>query len=241
MNKILITGGCSFSECMYNATWPRHLEDALSVYRLASTAVGSQGNGLISRKIIYQVSKLLASRRAEDLLVGIMWSGPDRHDYYIHDTNTAPIVLKEDSAMKNPIRFIHKTEGSWTMISPGWRMPASVNYYANFHDSIGHYIYTLEHILRTQWFLKSMGVKYFMTTYTGEVLPDIVKTQTDTKHLYELVDTGAFLPVIGEYEWCRDYSGLEFPIPNDKHPSVEQHQAFTQQIILPFLKEKNLI
>jgi hypothetical protein len=235
--KMLITGGCSFSV----STWPWYLENALPAYRLVSTAMGSQGNGLISRKIIYQVSKLLASRRSEDLLVGIMWSGPDRHDYYIHNTNTAPIVYKEDNWMQNPTRFIPDTEGAWTIISPGWRMPSAANYYVNFHDSIGQYIYTLEHILRTQWFLQSMGVKYFMTTYTGEVLPEIVKTHNDTKHLYELVDTSVFLPVLGEYEWCRDYSDLEFPNPEDNHPSREQHRAFADQVILPFLKERNLI
>ena len=80
-----------------------------------------------------------------------------------------------------------------------------------------------------------------MTTYTMEVIPDYVKTWADIKHLCNEVNFSNFLPVIGEYEWCRDYSGLEFPMPNDKHPSVEQHRAFTQQIILPFLKEKNYI
>jgi hypothetical protein len=80
-----------------------------------------------------------------------------------------------------------------------------------------------------------------MTTYTGEVLPEIVKTHNDTKHLYELVDTSVFLPVLGEYEWCRDYSDLEFPNPEDNHPSREQHRAFADQVILPFLKERNLI
>jgi hypothetical protein len=50
-----------------------------------------------------------------------------------------------------------------------------------------------------------------------------------------------FLPVLGEYEWCRDYSDLEFPNPEDNHPSREQHRAFADQVILPFLKERNLI
>ena len=80
-----------------------------------------------------------------------------------------------------------------------------------------------------------------MSTYTSAVLPEIVKTHNDTRHLYELVDASMFLPVLGEYEWCRDYSRLSFPMPNDPHPSAEQHQAFVQQIILPYLKEKHSI
>jgi hypothetical protein len=200
--------------------------------------MGSQGNGLISRRVIYQVTETLKQHSVENILVGVMWSGPDRHDFYQRQTAQ---VIREDGWMENPTRFVPNGQGAWTMISPGWRMPASTNYYVNFHDQIAQYIYTLEHILRTQWFLKSQNIKYFMSTYTSAVLPDIVKTHNDTRHLYELLDHSVFLPVSGEYEWCRDNSGLEFPAPNDNHPSVEQHQAFTQQIVLPFLKERNYI
>ena len=80
-----------------------------------------------------------------------------------------------------------------------------------------------------------------MSTYTAAVLPPIVKTHNDTQHLYQLLDQDMFLPVTGEYEWCRDHSGLPFPMPADPHPSVEQHQAFVNQIILPYLKERNYI
>ena len=237
--KQLITGGCSFSECISHAgTWPRHLADALPGYEHTSTAMGSQGNGLISRRVIYQVTEALKQTSADNMLVGVMWSGPDRHDFYQQQTAQ---VIREDGWMENPTRFVLNGQGAWTMISPGWRMPASTNYYVNFHDQIAQYIYTLEHILRTQWFLKSQNIKYFMSTYTSAVLPDIVKTHNDTRHLYELLDHSVFLPVPGEYEWCRNNSGLEFPAPNDNHPSVEQHQAFTQQIVLPFLKERNYI
>jgi len=237
--KTLITSGCSFSECInHTGTWPRHLADALPNYQHTSTAMGSQGNGLISRRVLYQVTEALKENSAEEILVGIMWSGPDRHDYY---TTTSPVVFKEDLWMENPTRFVPNGQGAWNIVSPGWRMPAAANYYVNFHDQIAQYIYTLEHILRTQWFLQFLGVKYFMSTYTGAVLPPIVKTHNDTQHLYQLLDQDMFLPVTSEYEWCRDHSGLPFPMPADPHPSVEQHQAFVNQIILPYLKERNII
>jgi hypothetical protein len=81
--KQLITSGCSFSECRSHVgTWPKHLADALPDYAHVSTAMGSQGNGLISRRAIYQVTEALKQTSPEDILVGIMWSGPDRHDFY---------------------------------------------------------------------------------------------------------------------------------------------------------------
>lgn len=238
--NILITGGCSFSECIstHISTWSRHLATALPEYQHVSTAMGSQGNGLISRRVIYQVTETLKQTPAKDILVGIMWSGPDRHDFYQLGTKE---LANDDGWMENPTKFVPNGKGAWTIVSPGWRMPASANYYVNFHDVVGQYIYTLEHILRTQWFLKSHGIKYFMSTYTGEVLPDIVKTHIDMQHLYNLIDPSVFLPVIGEYEWCKDHSGLEFPMPGNNHPSTKQHKLFTDQIILPFLKERNYI
>jgi hypothetical protein len=186
--------------------------------------------------VIYQVTETLKHTTADDILVGIMWSGPDRHDFYQLGNKQFD---NQDGWIENPTRFVPNGQGAWTIVSSGWRMPESANYFVNFHDFVGQYIYTLEHILRTQWFLQSKSIRYFMSTYTSAVLPEIAKTHNDTRHLYELIDVNAFLPVSGEYEWCRDHSGLPFPMPTDPHPGVEQHQAFVNQIILPHLKERN--
>ena len=237
--KKLITGGCSFSECLeHPGTWPRHLATALPKYRHISTAMGSQGNGLISRRIIYQVTEALTQTAADDLLVGVMWSGPDRHDFYVQRN---PEVLASDRRMENPTRFVKGGSGAWAITNHHWETDLDKLYYTKFHTYHGALIYTLEHILRTQWFLTQHGIRYFMTTYTGEVLPDIAKTHRDMQHLYNLIDTGVFLPVVGEYEWCRDYSGLEFPVPDDNHPGTDQHRLFVEQVVLPFLKERNSI
>ena len=141
--------------------------------------------------------------------------------------------------MKNPTKFIPDSASRWTILNQGWTIPLAKNYYRHFHDMIGQYIYSYEHILRTQWFLKLHNIKYFMSTYTNEVLQET--THPDVKHLHDQIDFKQFLPVTGEYEWCRDYSGLDFTVKGDNHPSSEQHQLFTEQIILPFLKEKQYI
>jgi hypothetical protein len=236
--KQLITGGCSFSECLspWIDTWPKHLARSLTEYTHESTGMGSQGNGLISRRVIYQVIQSLKEYNSNDLLVGIMWSGPDRHDVYFQKT---PPLVKEDGYMENPTKFVPESNGSWTIMSHNWQTELSQNYYQHYHDMIGQYIYSNEHILRTQWFLKLHNIKYFMTTYTNNVFQQ--RIYPDIKYLYEQIDFDQFLPVDGEYEWCRDSSGLEFPINGDRHPSSEQHKLFTDQVILPFLKEKQYI
>ena len=239
--KILITGGCSFSECKspWIKTWPLHLAAELPDYQHISTGLSSQGNGLISRQVIYQVTESLKQTTADNILVGIMWSGPDRHDFFVDQYST---FFNSKEWNSKPVRFVKDSEGGWGICNYQWNNQISNAYYKQFHTYFGSLIYTLEHILRTQWFLKLHGIKYFMTTYTGEVLPgDDVLVHNDMQHLYNLIDHSVFLPVIGEYEWCRDYTGLDFPVPGDNHPSTEQHKLFVEQIILSFLKERKLI
>ena len=128
--KQLITGGCSFSECIgHPGTWPRHLADALPGYQHTSTAIGSQGNGLISRRVIYQVTETLKHTAAQDILVGIMWSGPDRHDFYI---NSVPEMFESDGWMENPTKFIKDSPGAWAIMNNGWKMHHAKIYFTEF-------------------------------------------------------------------------------------------------------------
>ena len=137
MSKILITGGCSFSECIsvHIDTWPRHLARCLSGYHHIATAMGSQGNGLISRKIIYAI----ANHLDHDLLVGIVWSGPDRHDFYLDQ----PPELENNSGwMQNPTAVNPDSQGGWVVLNHQWSMPLAKTYYTHFHDRIAHLIYS---------------------------------------------------------------------------------------------------
>lgn len=241
--KLLISSGCSFSECIstHIDTWPRHLARALPDYKHISGAMGSQGNGLISRSIIYHVSRALIAIPPEDILVGIAWSGPDRHDFYSDGDLPSYLGPNKDGWMENPTRFNKSAQRKWVILNHNWTNKFAKDYYSTFHSDIGSMIYTLEHMLRVQWFLTLKNIKYFMTTYTSEVFSESCKDHPDLKSLYEQIDFDNFLPIKGIYEWCRDYSNLSFLSPGDFHPSPEQHKLFTEQVILPFLKEKEYI
>ena len=101
MKKILNTSGCSFSECVTyiagNGTWPRHLAKTLEEHEHVSYAMGSQGNGLISRSIIYGVTKALQTYKPEDILVGVMWSGSNRHDFRCFEVDFSTLVFSRAS------------------------------------------------------------------------------------------------------------------------------------------------
>lgn len=235
--KTLITGGCSFSECIstHIDTWPRHLSRLLPNYHHISTAIGSMGNGLISRRIIAEVSRHLENTK--DILVGIMWSGPDRHEIF----SNRPLFNKnEDGWMINPVSLRDDMSPDWHIINHNWRNHVAVNYYKNHWDANLHMVYTLEHILRTQWFLKTNHISYFMSMFTDEVLPSYRINTVETRHLYDLLDFDNFLPVNSELSWCRENQS-QFSDPIDHHPTTLQHKAFTEQVIMPFLQQKNLI
>ena len=232
---ILVTGGCSFSDYRARA-WPVQLTEIL-ICDPIYTGMSSQGNGLISRKIIYTLSELLKTTDPSELLVGIMWSGPDRHDFYT--TEDPGFDTNIDNWLENPTSVIPDCPNNWVILNHNWKNRFAKDYYSTFYDNIGASVYTYEHILRVQWFLKLHNIKYFMTTYTGEVFAN--SDHVDTKHLHDQIDADHFLPVTGEYEWCRDYSGIAYPDPYDKHPSEEQHKRFTEQVIIPFLQSKRYI
>ena len=240
--KVLVTGGCSFTEkSKTTLSWPVHLEKYLNLEpnKLFNTAQGGNGNGQISRRVLYNLTELLKKYSANDLLVGIIWSGPERHDFY---TSNLDIVSPSiNSWKKNPTTFIPGAENRWVLCNWHSDNDTAKMYYRTFHDHVGSIIYTCEHILRIQWFLKLHGIRYFMSTYNNTVLPKPIVESVDVVHLYREIDFSKFLQVEGEYEWCRDHSGLEFAPQDLIHPTTEQHKMFTEQIIIPFLKEHNYV
>ena len=231
--SLLITSGCSFTETRIQKTWPLHLEKYLEPKNVIHTGLGCQGNGMISRKTIHAVHTALKTHKPKQLLVGVMWSGPSRHEQYSKDDpNFAHNI---DGWMDNPVKIIDQDPGGWIIYNSYWKIPQAKNYYKQVYDPVYAQILTLEHIIRTQNYLKLHKIKYFMSTYTKEVLE--LRDNPNLDHLYEQIDFDNFLPVEGEYEWALNECKLPWTSP-DYHPSIEQHDEFTKQIILPFVKDK---
>jgi hypothetical protein len=249
MNKLLLTSGCSFSRpgtTEAEATWANCLEKKLVNYDAVHIGLASQGNDLISRKTIYTLTQLLKKMNPQDILVGIMWSGTPRHAVYL--SNTVDNFPKVFQNQVNPTSVVPNNDKWYVLIPknhPNMKDREfdiySRSYYEYLYDQTGSEVETCEHILRTQWFLEKNNIKYFMSTYMSTVLPSSLKTNIEVAHLYNEINFDTFLPVDGEYEWCLNKSGLSFPIPGDRHPSNFQHDKFTDDIIIPFLKEKQYI
>jgi hypothetical protein len=257
MKRLLITSGCSFSECITyiagNGTWPRHLAKTLEDHEHVSYAMGSQGNGLISRSIIYGVTKALQTYKPEDILVGVMWSGSNRHDFRCFDNNSLNFV--QDSVhngwVENPTGFVKESTKNWVILNVNWtnqNNKEAETYYKMFHDEIGSSIYSIEHILRTQWFLKSKGINYFFTDYVDEnIVSDYNIVHPEINYLYTQIDRDFYLPVTSEFSWVinntqyKHLFNLEDVKKGPVHPKTEMHKEFVDQVIMPWLKDKSYI
>jgi hypothetical protein len=244
MKKVIVSG-CSFTFEDWN--WPKYLIKHLNVPTrdLINVGMASQGNGLISKKLIYSVNKELENTDSKDLLVGVMWSGVDRVDFHSENNYSSENWGNNGhvSNIQNPTKVAK--DRKWYFINPGWDTlndphPLMESYYRYFHSDIGVLLSTIQSILLVQWYLKERGVKYFMTTYLdifGGYPKELMESE-EIKYMFNLIDHERFLPVSGCYEYLRD----NFPegVPSGKggnHPYESGHQYFTENIILPFLDE----
>lgn len=258
MSKVLITSGCSFSECMstHIDTWPRHLARILDNhgYVHKSYAMGSQGNGLISRGAMHGAIEALKTNDPKDILVGVMWSGASRYDFRCADPNDLMFVQEKihNGWIRNPTQFISGAPKNWVILNQHWgddqdglRNPEAKMYYKYFYDEIGSSIRSIEHILRLQLFLELKGIPYFFTNYSDQnIVRDKLKDNVEIKYLYDQINFDKYLPVSSEFRWCYENSKFTHLWPEDwrdhisLHPKTEMHKEFVDQVIVPWLQEK---
>ena len=267
MSKLLITSGCSFSECVVNhlEIWPKHLVNELETWpkhllcKLEnngykdhySFGMRSQGNGLISRGIMYQVTKALETYKPEDILVGVMWSHSNRFDYRCEDPSLLSWGNKNKHYWKeNPRNIVDGAPKNWVIGNKHWDSIEFSTYFKYYYSNIGASILSLEHILRTQYFLKSKEIKYFFTDFVDDnIFLDTDKDNIELKYLINELDKDQYLPVSSEHGWLIENSETkedfikEHLVHNIKHvhPNTQQHEEFVNKIIYPWLQEKGYV
>lgn len=246
--KILLTSGCSFTE--YPKCWPYKLKNILNV-DLLNTAQQSIGNGLISRKVIYNTIELLKKYQPDEILVGIMWSAIDRHERYLENGRYDEFI-GEPRIFGNPTHVVEDMN-NWRIINKEWASTSKdcKEYYSIFHNSTSSLLYTFEHIFRTQLFLEKMKVDYFMMSFMDifNVFSDgsKISDNPEVSYLRNMVDFTKFVPVLGMFEWVeQNYEEKSFDFfPNHKnidcHPNEFGHIKFTEEIIVPYLKNKGIL
>ena len=229
-SKKFIVSGCSFSTPDYTgSSWPQLFMAHLPDYTLINKSAQSRGNGLISRAVIYEIQNQLQNGvLPEDILVAVQWSGWDRHENHISDLSLLSSSDEQVRLISKRVQgFIDNYTNSWEIMNHHWDTKNSKLYYSMLYSETGKLIESLEHILRTQWFLEKHNIKYFMTTMIK--FPD---SCDETEHLFQMIDKSKFLPVSGMLEWGKS-TGL--PFNSTGHLSFEQNGIFADTVVLPFL------
>lgn len=262
--KTSITSGCSFTDTEHYRsyrTWPVQLADNIGIDNWINHGQGGQANNMIRMRTVYAVQKALKEYKAKDILVGVMWSGPDRKGIYYHkdflgEKKTGKVWIdqynfidEESTGGYKPFLLGHANHENWKL---------GKLYYKNYHDSIGSLIDTLHDIYYTQLYLESKRIKYFMSNawnifefrwdnwgkYVGNT--EDYKNENigrhnalnhpDLKWIANSINWNKFLPIEGMWEWCQIYNpGRDYI--KDHHPTEEEHREFTKQIILPFVEQ----
>jgi hypothetical protein len=234
--KHLVTGGCSFSAIFVierreddwrNITWPKHLDNYLGIEAI-HTGTNSIGNGFISRKVMYEVDKLLKNGAVpEEILVGIMWSAPKRYGQFWNGEWLTITTQKMDVPEKDLLGLENETSKQW---------------YDKFYDDVGSQIRSWEYINATQDYLKRVNVNYFMMNFFSYVVEEH-KDDPNVSWLRDRIDTSKWpLWPQGQNEWILE-NASDLPWDNDdisgygNHPGEKQHMRWTEQVIIPYLKD----
>jgi hypothetical protein len=237
--KILLTSGCSFTD-INGITWPYHVNNTLK-FDLINLGLPSASNGIIYKRTINHIGDLLKNHKPSNILVGIMWSGVDRHDFYSDDPNITTNNMFE-CCMENPTNVTVDGEKRWIIMDAGWKEKYPKIFYENFHSNVNGRISTMEKIIFLQLYFKTIGIKYFMTTFVDifkYITPMLCK---ETEHFHNMIDFSKFLPVNGCYEWIINNLGENGLNPSDDfHPNDWGHKMFSEKIIIPYLCENDLI
>ena len=195
--RILITSGCSFSTLgqTYRQSWIDYIQKKYDFKRYVHMGNPASGNELIAERVIYALQTLLDSgKSANDLYLGVMWSGIERKELFVSPEETKKYSELDDSVrregentlvMSNRSNVFSNTKGVRPRIvnvpngylkSGGlpyqevwWRNKSQRDYfnlwYDNFYSVEKQFIDTLKSILLVQTFCERHNIKYFMSVW----------------------------------------------------------------------------
>ena len=107
--KILITGGCSFSDSwnlpeskyLYRRTWVNYIKEKYNFKKYVHMGNPASGNELIAERIVYALQTLLdKGYLSDDLYVGVMWSGIERIELFVSTQETDKYSELDDSVRR---------------------------------------------------------------------------------------------------------------------------------------------
>lgn len=176
--KTLITAGCSFTHSP--DTYAVQIKDLRPDMDVCNISLSGAGNDLISKMIIHKVAQFLKEGKSpEDMYVVMQLSGLERKTFLIsEDVGEYDELVKSrgyDAHLSDHFEYkwggrqpwnnfvdCDKTFWAQMMANGITEFELFSNYFNYIYSDEGHFVETLENILRVQWFLKQHNIKYKM-------------------------------------------------------------------------------
>lgn len=234
--------GCSFT----NYAWPSWADIIGLEYDVYENWAYP---GLGNRAIAERVANLHAVKTLtpQDTVL-IQWTSHLRHDWHANDSRHHTEVGIGWKTSGSIFNFINEE-----IFDKKWLK--------TFFDENSYMMHTLNHILLTKQFLESLGVNYYMTsmgyinkmnsdypteaeeawhgeTNTSEI--DIWKDIPSLQIYKDKIFDDKWIYPIGTFAWKHKEKPYKFITPKgmpikDRHPTINQHNDYVQQIVKPKL------
>ena len=247
--KHLVTSGCSFSDYENpESTWPLHFQDLTQdkYDKFHHLGACGQGEDYISRSVIYKVNELLKDNNSDDIFVIVGWSGLQRRAILVNNETTKMHYRFKDWYPMGELETMKGVSiGSWQDFDEE---------YLKFLTEEQNIIISLEHMIRTQDFLRVNNVDYkffgftnlfanldeedFLTRGRGA---RIDKKYPNTSYLFDIMDWNKWWfhnEFGGLADWVNENitDGFDGKGKNTGHPLANSQRLFTKEVVLKWIK-----
>ena len=250
--KKIITGGCSFTE---GETWSIQLQifckENHPATELHNTALTSQGQELIQKKISQDLIESLRHYNADEIAVFVMWSGTERKCFYVNNPYIISTDLKnvwnDDRDPFCDLKNKSNTTAAWYTCN--WNDLLKEKYTTNIvkthfslvEDSAYAVHLSLENIIFLQNLCKAHNVQFHQMFYMDYPLEDIEihKDHEIVKYLYDQFDYSSIVDTKSIFTYLKELNNDEVYLRKDYHPSEQGHKQWFDQVLMPYLTNRD--
>ena len=258
--KILITGGCSFSDSHKDLnTWNTFIEDDYDdVYHTGKDGIG---NEYISRLITNKLLTVIEDDCQIDVVV--LWSGIHRKLYLTNKNEYINTQIMLDESQKqldliaNPSKndvdelfksnagqhqdingnVIEASQYAYNYFLPSLENSRLEEYYTKFTNDVDDWERTAWTIFNLQQLCVSKNVNFYYGYYDSQFAEMYQKTPGHLVWIFHALDHDRCFCPNGMVDWVKEnfVSSKGFTI-DGYHPSQIAHKHFAKSVIQPFIK-----
>lgn len=218
---------------------------------LVNTAMSSQGQELIQKKVTAEVVESLKKFKHDEIAVLVMWSGTERKALYVNN----PLAIKkyfthvwnQDSDpvkdLKNKINY----DAAWfcsnanSILSPEFATEPAKMHFSLTKDSSYAVHVSLENIIFLQNLVEKYGITYYHMFYMDYPLEDIeeYKDHEIVNYLYQQYSYSNLVDRKSIFSYVKELNDDSVYFRPDAHPTTLGQEIWFKNVLLPYLEQRD--